>query len=346
MKFRYFPLIALFAFTGIHACKQKPSAVETQSEGIPGEIMVVGSEEELSQLENTFQTHFQLKDSNLLIAEKAEARKFENLYDFYFVRDKAYKGTEKNASTILVWNNAGDFSSDLDDAEAVKVINEGDFTIKCYKNIWAQPQTVLWVKFKGESLGAEASALLAKTAMAYIRNTDALPGNLLPNAYCDSVMHKIKGTYGFEFALTPQFRLEFTNYEVVWFRQETSRFYRDIFINIFSDSNAIDSREKAIENRNLFSLKYLKNEENTRVMVSQSALFPLQYSMEGNVGVLRGWYQEEGTFRRGPFIRYFYHDAAHKRYVAFDGFVHAPDMPRQQFYRTFEIMARSFAFDK
>jgi hypothetical protein len=80
--------------------------------------------------------------------------------------------------------------------------------------------------------------------------------------------------------------------------------------------------------------------------VSKSNLFKTQFTREKikgtDVFVLRGWYQEELTFRRGPFIRYFFHDTKNHRYIAFDCFLYAPEQNRLPFYRLFEIMAQGF----
>jgi hypothetical protein len=244
---------------------------------------------------------------------------------------------------------AGKYSSTLDKIDAVKTISGRGFQLYIYKDVWAKNQTV--IRCETKSLTEDFKSLAESLEKEFLENElqQGLPGNLMPNEYCDSISKIIQGKYGFSFKFPPQFRFEFSNPEVVWLWQETPRFYRHVFINIFSDSVLIDNPEKAKANRNYFTGKYVKNTEGTRVVVSESKMFPLTWDNQvkigkHTVGILRGWYTEEGTFRRGPFARYFFHDKANKRIIAFDGFMHAPDMPKLPFYRTFDLMASSLTF--
>jgi hypothetical protein len=53
---------------------------------------------------------------------------------------------------------------------------------------------------------------------------------------------------------------------------------------------------------------------------------------------LTGWYTELNTDRRGPFVRKIVLDKKNKRWVAFDGFLFAPNQPRLTLMRELEIM--------
>jgi len=347
--FCYFLLAALAIF---QACKHKTNTTPNlESDGIPGEIMVVAKEDQIAEIESLFAKYFQIKNENLIVSEKSGSGQFENKFNYFFVRHKAYEGTEKTAPNIIIWGNAGQFSEDLDALKPSKTIQTGPFEIHYYKNIWAKNQLIAWVKKDASNAEESTIKAIAAACTNYFYLNETLPGNMLPSKYIDSINRLISDNYGFKLAIPSQFKLEMTNTEIIWLRQETTRFYRDIFINIFSDSLPIDSKENAIENRNLFCKKYLKNDEGTLVLVSTSPTF-LSYFKKttdlgnANTSTLRGWYQEEGTYRRGPFIRTFFHDKPHKRYIALDQFVYAPDMPRSMFYHTAEIIARSLTFNK
>lgn len=357
MMYRFGLIVAALLF-GLSSCHKEIKESGSPSEGIPGDVVVVCHESDMEQVQALFETAFKSQtEPNLVLAEKAESGQKEPRFNFIFQRDKAWDTLDRRKSLMLVFENESDdcdhYSSYLDDCKAVKSIDAANCRIRVYQNVWAKPQTVVRVSLSGKEdarvLGAQAKAI--EDLLYTYELAQGLPANLAANGYCDSVARLIQGSYGFRFQFPPQFRLEFSNREVVWLWQETTKFYRSIFINIFPDSVAIDSKEKAIANRNAFGKKYLQNNEGTSAQVSKSSLFPSTWETGISLGklkvdVLRGWYQEEGQFRRGPFVRYFIHDAASKRYIALDGFVHAPDMERLQFYRGLEIIANSFTISQ
>ncbi|MBL7811271.1 MAG: DUF4837 family protein [Bacteroidetes bacterium] len=313
---------------------------------MPGEILVIANEEALEQVKALFETTYTSKDSLLVLAEKAESGTIENDFSFWYARHKAYESNEKLSPLVVVYETAGscgDFSADLDKA-GVKPTRKGTLPLEVYTDVWAKPQTV--VRVKGELNPGLVKALsdIFHTA----EKKQGLTGNLAPNPYCDSVSRVIQGNYGFGLKFPPQMSLQFSNREVVWLWQQTNQFYRHVFINIFSDSLKLETREQAVANRNLFTIKYVTNDEKTKTVVSENSLFPLRWSGfdAKGVAVLRGWYTEEGTYRRGPFVRYIYHDKPNNRYVAVDGFVFAPDQSRLSYVRTLELIAESLQFSR
>ncbi len=340
--------------TCIVACVRKDTAELMPSEGSPAEVFVVTHEDMQETVKNHLEKNFNRFSPILLKAEQAEKQEFEPSLQFWYGRTESIEGIEKLSPLILVMEvdgkKAGKYSSKLEGRDIVKTTNGRGFQLYVYKNVWAENQTV--IRCETKSLTEDFNPLAEAIEKEFLENElqQGLPGNLMPNEYCDSISRIIRGKHGFSFKFPPQFRLEFSNAEVAWLWQETPRFYRHVFINIFSDSVLIDNPEKAKANRNYFTGKYVKNSEGTRVVVSESKMFPLTW--ENNVkigkntaGVLRGWYTEEGTFRRGPFVRYFFHDKVNKRIIAFDGFMHAPDMPKLPFYRTFDLMASTLTWN-
>lgn len=345
---KLFPLLLTVLL--IASCSRRAKKELPTSEGSPAEVLVVTHESLTENAESIFRQGFQYYDSILLIAEKAEQGKYEPSLSFWFARHQAHEGSEKNAPLILVFEpkskEAGAFSDDLDEEKPSSENKGQGFSIQTFSNVWAKKQTVVRLKTDGETVPSSAWPEIEKIFRS-AELKQGLTGNLAPTGYCDSIASLIQGQYGFRFDFPPQFRLEFSNREVVWLWQETNRFYRHVFMNIFSDSARIETLQDAVSNRNMFTDRYLKNDEGTRVKVSESALFPLTWQKQVSVGkmkadVLRGWYAEEGTYRRGPFVRYFFRDTENRRIIAMDGFLHAPDMPRLTFYRTFDLMAATF----
>jgi hypothetical protein len=333
----------------VTSCNRKEIiASTTPSEGMPGEVLVVS--EDVSELKDQFEQFFTEVDSNLIVAEQADLMQYEKAISFWFAPAKSIEGSEKLAPVILVLNDAQKYSSTLEGLKASQEATVAGTSVSIFKNVWANPQTAVYI----DASAKEFAELLKKGGFTKALNAllqeqiigQGLPGSLSSNTYTDSISKIIASNYGFTFDFPAQFRLEYTNPEIVWLRQESNKFYRHIFINIFRDSALIATKEAAIQNRDVFTYKYLSNSEGTKVAVSKSNLFKTQFTREKikgtDVFVLRGWYQEELTFRRGPFIRYFFHDTKNHRYIAFDCFLYAPEQNRLPFYRLFEIMAQGF----
>lgn len=335
----------------LSSCIQRPGESDVLSEGVPAEILVITDEDQLNDVETGFQRYFNVKDSNLIRADQANEKKLEKLYSFWFARSKSYDGTEKTAPLMLIYGESGKYSSDLTKRHPVESFNsKNGFALQVFKNVWAKPQTVIRLRY-GRDMSPQkilqngGDREIAEMFLKH-ETSQGLPGNLASNDYTDSVSKSIENNYGFGFSFPPQFHLAYINSDIVWLQQETQKFYRHIFINLFSDSVKIESAEKAIENRNYFTRKYIQNTEGTKTLVSGSDLFPVSWKITNGVGVLRGWYQEEGTFRRGPFVRYYFHDKPNRRYIAFDGFLYAPEMNKVSFYRLFDIIAHSYHLRK
>ncbi len=326
------------------SCKRK-SAEPGIAAGLPGEVLVLAHEADIKIVEEMI-SHNQVNDPILLIPEYKGQVSFEPAMAFYYARHQSYEGTEKLAPLVLLVETedreAGDYSDDLDAAKAVS--EKANFTV--YKDVWAKPQTV--IRLRSKSIESALKTEL-KNIVAILREAEeqqGFTGSMLPNMYSDSVASQIVANYHFRIDLPPMFRMAQANQELVWLAQETNAFYRHVFINIFSDSVPVTTMEQAIENRNLYTKKYLSNPEKTDVVVSKADNYPKTWektNLKGwdDVQVLRGWYTEEGTYRRGPFQRWYLHDKARQRYVVLDGFVHAPDQPKLSFYRAFDIMAHS-----
>lgn len=329
------------------SCQTKTAVdPQTLSEGIPSEVLVVCEEDKKETAKEAFAKSYKDYEDILTIAEEAEQQKKEPSYSFWFVGQNAYQGSERNASLIVVLDQAGDFSKDLKALKPSETQAKNGFTLYTYSNVWAKPQTVVYVETHGANLSSLLANGLDHALAGLLRKNEisqGFPGNLATNHYTDSVYQLIAKNYGFGFKFPPQFNLAFSNSEIIWLKQETGSFYRHLFINIFSDSVKLDSMTDAIANRNAFTRKYIQNTEGTKVLVSNSNLFPKEYSTDASgTKILRGWYQEEGTPRRGPFVRYIFHDLSNKRYIALDGFVFAPDSKRNSFYRLFDIIGNTF----
>jgi hypothetical protein len=222
-------------------------------------------------------------------------------------------------------------------------------------NVWAKPQVVLWIHdthSAGENLDGpwikkNQAFLCAESHRLELRSvtkeSSRRHGALEQNRYSDSITRLLAGKYNVDLFLNADLKLVQATNDFVWLRNENSQFHNNLMVNIYplssSENMVMDS---AVLNRNRFTQKYLKTIEGTWVEVSSSGIFPKSfYSVIENrnkVYYLRGWYTELNTDRRGPFIRKIIIDKANQRCIAIDGFLFAPNQPRNTLMRALEIM--------
>ena len=111
-----------------------------------------------------------------------------------------------------------------------------------------------------------------------------------------------------------------------------------------------DSLVDQISARNTLTKKYLKTAEGTWVEISESGQFPVRkWTVNGPHGQeywMSGWQTELNTNRRGPFLRRVIQDTTNHRYVAVDGFIFAPNQPRNRMMRELEIMVSQFSLSQ
>lgn len=355
MKFKNAGGICAIAFILIVAvgCQSNYHKTKGKSIGQPAEIAVITHENSVDELEPLISVLYE-NDSLAIDAENPDKKTYEHTFNFFFRDHKTFSDSVARYAPLMFVVNMGQGAGGYDEElRGLSEIAKIGTQIKVYENVWAKPQTVIAVTCKNAKELASVLAkykkeLNAEFVKSEIKN--GLTGFMAPNKYSDSINKLIYGAYGFKLDIAPVFTLAQTNKELVYFVQETPAYQRHLFINIFSDSIKINSLETGIANRDYFTKKYVKNREKTDIVVSKSNMFPQTWNQNVKIGnntfnVLRGWYTEEGLYRRGMFARYFYHDFANKRYVVLDGFIYAPNAPKEQMYRLFDLTAASLKFN-
>lgn len=345
--------IALGFFLFLGGCQTSYHKKKGISTGQPAEIMVITHKLTLEALEKSIH-NMDVTDSITLEGEDATQKKYETRFNYVFMDHTTFSDEQTRfAALIMVVNmgkGAGGYDEELQGLSAAGKLGNN---IKIFDNVWAEKQKVLAIR-------CDNDAELKKILTQYKKEINeiytkaeleiGLTGFLAPNKYSDSLNQLLYGGYGFKMDISPVFALAQANQELVWFNQETPGFYRHLLLNIFKDSLSINTKEEAIANRDYFTKKYIKNREKTDIVVSKSSLYPISWERNVKLGkntfdVLRGWYTEEGLYRRGVFARYFYHDKSNNRYVVLDGFIFAPDMRKNTMYRMFDITAASMKFN-
>jgi hypothetical protein len=168
------------------------------------------------------------------------------------------------------------------------------------------------------------------------------PG-LIQNRYSDSISTGIEANFAVKAMSTAEFKLVTKANDFLWLRQETGNYHSNLMLQFIAGSDSLEDQTIA---RNALTKKYLKTAEGTWVEISESGQFPVRkWTVNGPHGQeywMSGWQTELNTNRRGPFLRRVIRDTTNHRYVAIDGFIFAPNQPRNRMMRELEIMVSQF----
>lgn len=347
-------VVVITAILGIFSsCQSSHHKEKGLAAGQPAEIMVVTHDQSMEALEKNIHT-LDFQDTILIDGDDPGKKKYENLYNYLFMNHKTFNDDQTRFAPLMLVVNmgkgAGGYDEELQGLQASHKIGKN---IGIFDNVWATKQKVVHIECQNETELKQLLVQYKKELNEVFYKAElsiGMTGFLAPNKYSDSLNKLVYGGFGFRLDIAPLFTLVQANKELIWFNQETPAFYRHMLVNIFNDSIAINTQEEAIENRDYFTKKYIKNKEKTDILVSKSKLYPISWQKNVKLGnnsfdILRGWYTEEGLYRRGVFARYFYKDAANKRYVVLDGFIFAPNMRKNTLYRLFDMTAASMKFN-
>lgn len=374
-------LFLLFIFFGLLACNQKTSEESCpNSYGSAGEICVLyvpslnDSIEDFKPDENFTGVDLHLKplDSNLIRYEldvsETNSNHFEPLNILAWTTFQGFHETNaslgnKFSESPIIWilgkGNEKNLKETIETSSNHKSLKINGIDIILAKNVWAKPQTVIYINcegMNGTNFKTHLKALMQLSVNSELTDTIHTPTGsihspyLEQNTYSDSLETALHDKYNFRPCLSAEMKLVMANNDFIWLRNENSNYHCNLMINIYpiNDSflgTAAQLKKWSIAMRNNFTKKYLKTAEGTWVSISESGRFPLRWSNQFETEIwLSGWYTELNTSRRGPFIRRILRDDKNHRMIAVDGFVFAPNQPRIRLMRELQIMISAFNY--
>ena len=248
-------------------------------------------------------------------------------------------------------------------AHAKRILKDTNIdNIQCtwISNVWSVPQVVLLIhvlhsngeNIKSSWFQANQKTLFTITKQFELGNTTVTKTgsrhpSLIQNRYSDSISKAIEANYSVKAMSTAELKLVAKANDFIWLRQETGNYHSNLMLQFIAGS---DSLVDQISARNTLTKKYLKTAEGTWVEISESGQFPVRkWTVIGPLGQeywMSGWQTELNTNRRGPFLRRVIRDTINHRYVAVDGFIFAPNQPRNRMMRELEIMVSQFSLSQ
>ena len=314
-------------------------------------------------------------DSNLIRFEENLSISYDGYYEAMFdfelhnfpqMEEEDIATKNKMHSAPLVW--IIDPKSKFDDIaqaseskklDARKILKDTTINnIQCtwIRNVWSVPQVVLLIhdshsdgeNIKSSWFQANQQILFKLTKQFELENTIVTKAgshhpSLIQNRYSDSISAAIEANYAVKAMSTAEFKLVTKANDFLWLRQETGNYHSNLMLQFIAGSDSLEDQTIA---RNKLTKKYLKTAEGTWVEISESGQFPVRkWTVNGPNGQeywMSGWQTELNTNRRGPFLRRVIRDTTNHRYVAIDGFIFAPNQPRNRMMRELEIMVSQF----
>jgi hypothetical protein len=314
-------------------------------------------------------------DSNLIRFEENldksndayyEAQFEFELHNFSQMQEEDIATKNKLHSAPLVWiidpkSKFDDIAqaSDSKKLDARKILKDTTINnIQCtwISNVWSVPQVVLLIhdlhsdgeNIKSSWFQANQKALFTITKQFELGNTIVTKTgshhpSLIQNHYSDSISAAIEANYAVKAISTAEFKLVAKANDFLWLRQETGSYHSNLMLQFIAGSDSLEDQTVV---RNALTKKYLKTAEGTWVEISESGQFPVRkWTVNGPHGQeywMSGWQTELNTNRRGPFLRRVILDTLNRRHVAIDGFIFAPNQPRNRMMRELEIMVSQF----
>lgn len=362
--------LVVLAFTAIlPSCKESSKDQTDIASGRAADIRVFYPPFLADSIQDLFASTLFSVDSNLVRFEENrpanDPQYYESAFNFELHPFSQMEEIDPASNGVfqqhtLIW--AIDPLSNLSDCERLSAQGNSAFmdtvieAVQCtwLKDVWSKQQVVLWIHdthSAGEnfSLGwlKKHQAILCGITKAIetgeFNHSKHNPTAVIEqNAYSDSISQLLAGKYNLQLCLNATLKLVQATADFVWLRNENSQFHSNFMVNIFPATESSMSLDSVVALRNHFTKKYLKTAEGTWVEISSSGIFPTRLKKSNHNGnpeyYLTGWYTELNTDRRGPFIRKIVLDKKNKRWVAFDGFLFAPNQPRVSLMRELEIM--------
>ena len=368
----FFPVVTLSLLL-LFGCNSKKNDSLDRIQANVADVAVVSNENIVNGLTEIFSNSLDTANLDKHLPHTNGVWGYESFFN-YILLNKEEEVYAKNHRIALIIGNEneleGDLSGDPIQDGTLKIQNDELGTFKIYKNVWGKGQLVIHVQLNDEALSSienykNKSTLtslkinnIGKSIQKLVvdcHNLLGLQGSIgycekgdEEYAYTDSVMNLLKKNYGFTFFVPNSFRIMQADSNFVWLTKiKREGGYEAIMINIHPQAIELSKLSDAVNDRNEFTTKYLHNDEGTKIVVSESGAYnPFfgNYSSNKQVSkLIYGWYTELGTFRRGPFGRYYFNNGAQQ--IAVDWFAGGADR-YNNIKAHLDLIARSFKFEK
>jgi len=237
----------------------------------------------------------------------------------------------------------------LGDEYLAKALQDENFTYALKKNVWAEPQLLVFIFGKNQQMLFENWRTSSAKISATISKNEQQ--KYLNNLYLSGVNHKLteklRNEYKIKIKIPKEYELAIEDDNFIWIRKVTPESSNNIMIG-FKEINENQNRSELknlITWRNEMGAKYITNDHEGAFMKSDTIL-PFQTTRK-KLGATacfeaRGLWRMENDFMGGPFLSYLIEDQINQRRIFIDGFVFSPGEMKKPEVRRLEALFSGF----
>jgi hypothetical protein len=244
------------------------------------------------------------------------------------------------------------FSSMMKAGRSILVLEESDkenFTIKY--NVYAQPQTVIYISAKDENGLIEQFKKHKTTILNAYRDADLKSvQKTFSKSKVDDSKYKTLQNLGISLTIHDKFRTVDDTGDFLWLRHHlTSGIAKTGSNNILVYAVPLEEESKVAENiisvRDSIGKRHIPgSDEETMYMITEEAYTPSTFDAKvagRKAYETRGKWEVKNDFMAGPFLNYTIFDKTKNRLIVFEGFTYAPSVNKREFIFELEAIAKS-----
>lgn len=219
------------------------------------------------------------------------------------------------------------------------------------KNVYAQPQTIVYVYAKDEEgiikMFKKHEKEIIKT---FIQSDISMTQSLFQKNKLDDSQYKTLQNLGISLTIHNKFNTVDDTGEFLWLRHHlTSGIAKTGSNNILVYSVPLEAEAKVSDSiitiRNRIGKKYIPGSDpETMYMITEKAYTPFTFdaNIDGKKAYeTRGKWEVKNDFMAGPFLNYTILDPNNNRLIVFEGFTYAPSVSKRAFLFELEAIAKS-----
>jgi hypothetical protein len=244
------------------------------------------------------------------------------------------------------------FSSMMKASRNILIISENNnegFSVK--NNIYAQPQTVVYVQAKDDAGIIKLLQKHKKEIKSIFLEADVkFTQSIFEKDKQDNTHYKTLQNLGISLTIPTKFNTVDDTGEFLWLRNHlTSGIAKTGSNNILVYSIPLTDESKVADNivavRDSIGEKYIPGTDaETQHMITEEAYTPFTFDavIDGKKAYeTRGKWEVKNDFMAGPFLNYTVIDKKNNRLIIFEGFTYAPSVNKRAFVFELEAIAKS-----
>ncbi|GIV34901.1 MAG: DUF4837 domain-containing protein [Chitinophagales bacterium] len=334
-------LLLLAALFLISACQR--SAPVSNSLGGFDEIVIVADKSHLDKylkqpLLEIFRAPYEVlpQDEPLFDARVISYEDFDKVFPRFRTIIFAADLSDNTPVTRLVTDQLGEDN-------LMRALNNPDFCYAVKKNIWAQPQTVIFIfapsaKELLHTLSSRSGKILEIASQSEL---EKYKNNAYFNGINTGLVRQLKNQGNLNFKIPADYVLALNEDQFFWIRKIADKYDNHILI----DQRRLSDKPDAVAWRNALGRKYISSKIEGSYMTTDTLLpFVISEKIIQNYRVIetRGLWKMVNDFMGGPFINYLIFDPDNDRIILLDGFVFAPGEKNKPQIRTLEAIFSEF----